>query len=179
MVMLKNTSEKYGAVARSLHWLMALGMMALVAVGLTMEEYPKDVRGLAYMLHKSFGIIILLLVILRLGWRWLNVQPTLPAGMATWQIVSAKAVHWLLYGVMVLLPLSGWVMSSAGGHAVNLFGVMEMPAIVAQDKPTGHLAHEVHEVGGTFVMVLIGVHVLAALYHALILKDGLMRRMLP
>ena len=175
----RNTTERYGAFHQLLHWLIGLGMIGMVFFGLVMEDIAPEGNKYAYYgLHKSIGITILILVAIRLFWRFTNPIPHLPAGMTKWQILLAHGVHLGLYVVMIGMPLSGWMMSSGGGHPVSLWGI-PMPSLIEKDKTIGHFFHEAHEIGGWVVLALVGLHVVGAIFHQFVLKDGLMMRMLP
>lgn len=178
---IKNTTERYGAVAQALHWLMALAMIGMVALGFYMASLDPKVDTFKYGLygiHKSLGITILILAALRLSWRFVNVQPPLPQDMGAAQKTGAKGAHWALYALMFAMPLGGWVMSSAGGHPVSLWG-LELPAIVDKNKELGGLAKALHFWGGWALVVVISLHFAAALYHHFVRKDDVLKRMWP
>ncbi len=181
---IKNTDNSYGTIAKAFHWVMFLILLGMVAVGYYMYELPADTPqqmgykfGL-YDYHKSFGILILLLVVLRLGWRMINPVPKMPGGMRKIEIFSAHAMHVLLYIMMFIQPLSGWLMSSYGGHPVKFFGSV-LPALADKDKALGDIFHEVHEITAALLIALFAIHVAAALFHHFIRKDDVMKKMLP
>ncbi|MEZ5691498.1 MAG: cytochrome b [Rickettsiales bacterium] len=176
----KNTKESYGVIAKSFHWLMAVFIIILLAVGLIMadmENTPDKFKLIG--LHKSFGILVLLLAILRLGWKVLDVSPSLPDGMEKFVKLAAKVGHVLLYILMFTMPISGWLMSSAAGFPVSVFGLFVMPDLIGKDKEFAHYLHEIHELLAWALIGLIVVHVLAALFHHFYYKDDILRRMLP
>jgi cytochrome b561 len=165
-----NTLERYGALHQLLHW----GAAGLIVVALYLGLTETSIG-----LHKSLGATILMLTIFRFIWRKLNTQPLLPTTMTTQQKILAENAHFVLYALMLIMPLSGWVMSNAAGYPVSVFGMFDLPTLVAKDKELRHLAGDIHEIGGFVLLGMIGLHFAAALYHQFVLKDGLMWRMIP
>ncbi len=179
---IKNTAERYGLVAQAFHWIMAVLMIGMLAFGLYLAEAELERGPLMfklYGLHKSIGVLILGLVLLRIVWRFMNVTPAALPTHKRWEVILSKAVHGFLYLGMIGLPLSGWVMSSAGGHPVEFFGLFELPAIVEKSKALGKEAHEAHEILGSVVIGLIVLHFAGALKHKIIDKDSTIMKMLP
>ena len=177
---LKNTLHSYGAIAKAFHWVVAILILCLLAMGLTMtgmENNPDKFR--LYGLHKSFGITVLALASLRLGWKAVNVSPLLPATMDKLSVVVAKAVHGALYVMMFAMPITGWVMSSAKAFPVSVFGLFLLPNIVEPNKELGDLAVELHGILAWGLMGLIALHVAGALLHHFYYKDNILKRMLP
>lgn len=177
---IKNTQNSYGLISFSFHWIMGLIMIGLVIVGLMLadELIPDESRRAVMGYHKSFGITILMLVGLRLLWRFTNLVPKFPADMAGWKKSLAHLVHLGLYVSMFVMPLSGWGMSSAAGYPVSFFGLFELPSLVEKNKELGGIFHEIHEITGTVLIVLFVMHVGAALLHHFIYKDNVLKRML-
>lgn len=177
---LKNTTDSYGWLAKSFHWLIALLIITLLIVGNIMTGIPKEdpLKFQVYGLHKSIGLCVLALAIARLSWRMLNIDPAHP-GLPRWQVVAANSVHYLLYIFMFAMPLSGWAMSSAGGHTVSFFGLFDMPNIVPRDEAMGHLYKEAHELISWTIVALLCAHIGAALLHHFYYKDNILKRMLP
>ncbi len=177
---LKNTSERYGLVATLLHWLMGLAIIGMLAVGLYMTglELSPDKLKL-YGLHKAIGITLLSAFILRVLWRLVNVIPSLPDAIPAWERWAAHASHFLLYTLMLAMPMTGWLMSSYAGFPVSVFGLFTMPDLVAADKEMAEVMKEVHEWLAYGLIALITVHAGAALKHHFIDKDMILRRMLP
>ncbi|MCR6628581.1 MAG: cytochrome b [Magnetospirillum sp.] len=169
----------YDPVAKSLHWLTALLIIVLWGVGLTLEDLPKgDLRGQVIGLHKAFGVVVLALAVLRLAWRGSKGAPDLPADMPAWEKLAAKLGHAGLYVLMIALPLDGILMSQSGGRPVSVFG-LELPTLVGKDEGLHHLFEEGHELLAWGLAVVVVVHVAAALRHHIVLKDQVLRRMLP
>ncbi len=176
---LRNTPVRYGSVAQSLHWLVA----ALLVVQFTLARIaehlplgPDKVGTLAR--HKSVGITILGLAALRLAWRWFNPPPPLPP-MPGWQARAARISHASFYAILFAMPLTGWMMSSASNYPVSWFGFVQLPDLVAPDPALKKLLHEVHETLSKILIALAGLHVLAAVKHQFVDRNGLLFRMLP
>ncbi|WP_018410360.1 cytochrome b [Methyloversatilis thermotolerans] len=170
----------YTKTAISLHWLVALMLFGMFAFGLYMVELPLSPQKLKYYsYHKWAGVTVFLLVLVRLAWRIAHRPPELPAGMNPLQIRLAKGGHHLLYLLMVLAPLSGWLMSSAKGFQTVWFGVLPLPDLLPKDEALGEALLWVHRVLNWFFMLVVAGHVIAALKHQFVDRDGLMSRMLP
>ena len=168
----------YTPVAKSLHWLMAVLILGLLALGIYMHELPLSPQKLTlYSWHKWAGVTVFLLVWVRLLWRVMHRPPALPASMAPLMRLAAHAGHGVLYLLMVAIPLSGWLMSSAKGFQTVWFGVLPIPDLVGRDKALGDLLQEVHEALNVLLMLTLAGHVAAALWHHFILKDDTLRRM--
>jgi cytochrome b561 len=171
-------STNYHPVAKTLHWLMSILIIGLLALGLYMHELPLSPQKLElYSWHKWFGVTVFILVWLRLAWRLVHPAPPPPAGLSPLLKFSARAAHGLLYALMVLIPLSGWLMSSAKGFQTVWFGVLPIPDLLSRDKELGDLLQEVHEILNAALMLTLSGHVVAALWHHFVLKDDTLRRM--
>lgn len=179
MRILKNTATRYGLVSMCLHWLMALIIFGLLILGWYMTELPISLKKLKlYGWHKEWGIVIFILVIMRGMWRIKNPPPPLPNHMPRWQQWAAKSVHFAFYGLMLVMPISGWMLSSAAGLPVSIFGLITLPDIIAANEYTRVLLTEFHHILGYIFVLLIFAHVGAALQHHFIYKDDILRRML-
>lgn len=169
---------RYTRTAITLHWLVALLIIATFPLGLYMSDLPlSPTRLKLYSYHKWIGITVLILVVLRLGWRLYHHPPLLPATMPRWQQAATHGMHHLLYLLMLVVPFSGWLMSSAKGFQTVWFGVLPLPDLVAKDKALGELLTEVHESLNWILFVVVSLHVAAALKHHFIDRDGLLQRM--
>jgi cytochrome b561 len=183
MAQIQNTEERYGTVAIVLHWLMAVLLIALVALGLYMVSLPdvgfdtKKIRLVLY--HKELGLLALILVMVRLAWRLTNALPELVETLPDWQQVVARFVHLAFYGLMFALPITGWLMSSAAGIPVSVFGLLTLPDWVSQDDYLFQRFIEIHQWLGYALIVLIFIHAGAALRHHFLFKDDTLRKMLP
>ncbi len=176
---LRNTLQTYGIIAKTFHWLMALLIITLLAVGFIMadmENSPDRFKLIG--LHKEIGIIVLGLVVLRLGWKILDVSPLLP-DIGRLAQFGAKAVHSMLYALMFAMPLTGWLMSSAAGFPISMFGWFVMPNLIDPDKEFGKYMRELHGVFAWTLIGLIVLHLGAALIHHFYYRDNILRRMLP
>jgi cytochrome b561 len=168
---------KYNGVARILHWLIGIGIIAEIALGLGHDAW-KDLFPVMP-IHKSIGITILALSLFRLYWRLGHTPPALPAAMPGWQQSFAHGLHWLFYFMIIAVPVSGWIMSSAGTYPLNWFGLFDIPKWpVFKGSPLAEAAHEGHEIMGKLFIPLLVLHVGAAFYHHFAVKDHVMRRML-
>jgi cytochrome b561 len=171
-----NTS--YTPIAKGLHWLMAVLILGLLVLGIYMHELPLSPQKLQlYSWHKWAGLTVFALVWLRLAWRVTHRPPALPASMSPRMQWLAHAGHAALYGLMVVIPLSGWLMGSAKGVQTVWFGVLPIPDLLPRDKAMGDLLQEVHEALNWLLMMTLAGHVLAALWHHFVLKDDTLRRM--
>ena len=174
--------ERWGVVSQLFHWISALLIVALGALGLYMTELDSPVERIRfYALHKSLGITLLALVLLRLLWRFVQRAraPAPIAGVSPWMRRAAGTGHTLLYAMMIAMPLTGWLLNSASGYPLQWFGQFNLPAIAGKDHGLHELAEELHELGFWILVVLVAGHVLAALYHHVFLGDGTLHRMLP
>lgn len=172
--------RKYTATAIALHWLIALAIIGMVALGFYMTGLPLSPRKLQwYSWHKWTGVCVLLLALFRLGWRISHRPPALPQHMNSLERLAAHAGHGMLYLLMFAIPLSGWLMSSAKGFQTVLFGVLPIPDLLERNPELGNLLAGVH--GGLNVLLIAVVigHAAAALKHHFIDKDDVLTRMLP
>lgn len=177
---LKNTDQRYGAIAILLHWLMAVLIIGMLILGLLMVRLPISLQKLKwYGWHKEYGLLVLLLASVRLGWRFGNVVPMLPAHISGLQKLAAHGAHYILYILMFAMPLTGWMMSSAAGLPVSFFGLFVLPDLMAPNHDLMELLEEVHEWLGYGLIAVICAHAGAALQHHFYHKDDILRRMLP
>lgn len=177
---LRNRPERWGWVAQFLHWSIALAIIGLAIVGLTMGEMPNSPDKLkVYALHKSVGLTVLVLVLVRLLWRVVDPRPPYPATIPRWQRRLSDLTHGLLYVLMLSMPLSGWLYNSASNFPLRWFGLFPVPALSGPDKALKALAHEVHEAGFYLLALLLLVHVAAALKHHFLDRDATLARMTP
>ncbi len=173
-------SERFGTFAKVFHWATFALLLASFGIGLTMVDLPFGPRKLqAYSWHKWVGVTVFLVTILRLGWRCANPPPRLPDAMPGWQRGAARLSHAGLYGLLLVIPISGWVMSSALGLTTVYFGLLPLPDLVAPDRALGQSLIQLHHALGLALAILIGVHVGAAAYHHFVLRDHIAMRMLP
>jgi cytochrome b561 len=179
-MMLKNTPNSFGSVAKIFHWIMALFIIGMLTVGFTMADMdPSPVKMTLYGLHKSTGVLILLLVTLRFSWRLWNPTPQMPGSLTPWHHRLTKLSPLALYSLMFLMPLSGIALSQAAGHPINVYDVFTLPTLLFKNPGLSKTAALIHEYGAfTFIGILI-LHISAAFYHHVILKTNILKRMLP
>jgi cytochrome b561 len=173
-------STRYTGPAIALHWLIALGITGTFCLGLYMSDLhlsPEKLR--LYSWHKWVGVSLFLLALLRLAWRSFNAPPELPAAMPGWQRVVAEWTHYLLYFLMIAIPLSGWLMSSAKGFQTVWFGILPIPDLLPKSKELGEQLTWVHQGLNFFMAFVVVGHVLAALKHHYLDRDDVLLRMLP
>ena len=173
-------TERYNRTAIFLHWLVGLGILGTLGLGLYMVDLPFSPAKLQiYSWHKWAGMTLLFLALVRLAWRLSHPAPALPDTMGPLSRLAAHAGHWVLYILMLAIPLSGWLMSSAQGFSVVWFGVLPLPDLVAKNLELGEWLNSIHLIlNYTLIATLIG-HIGAALHHHFIKKDTVMSRMLP
>lgn len=176
-------AQRYGTVAMILHWLIAAAIIGMLIVGKYMHEMDDNDAGkfALYQLHKSVGITIFALTVLRIVWRLMHPVPPLPASMPMWERWAAHGSHFLLYALMLGLPLSGWLHVSTDrlGVPTLWFGLFEVPHFpVVSDRLTEWM-EELHELLGNAMILLLIIHVGAALKHHFWDRDNVLKRMLP
>lgn len=170
---------RYTRTARSLHWLMALLLTGMVGLGFYMQTMPLSPTKLqVYSWHKWLGITIFLLAVIRLAWRAGHKPPALPDHMGPFERLAAHGGHVALYLLMLGIPLSGWLMSSAMGFQTVWFGVLPLPDLLARDRELGKSLVQVHATLNIALIVMVVLHILAALKHQFIDKDQILSRMM-
>jgi cytochrome b561 len=175
---LRNTNAEFGSLARFFHWAMAILIIGLLALIESADLAPRgsSLRAALRDWHAQVGFVVLALVWFRLAWRLSGTVPGIVPRPAAWQLAAAHAVEWSFYALMVVQPILGIVMMQADGKTVSLLG-STLPSLVAVDKPWAHRLEEVHEWLGNAMMVLIGTHVAATLFHSVALRDNTLGRM--
>jgi cytochrome b561 len=179
LVVRESSPDRYTAIAIALHWLIAGLILISVGLGLYMvglKLSPMKLR--LYSWHKWVGVTIFLLIVARLIWRAANAPPP-PIASPRWQQVAAVVNHWLLYVLLVCIPISGWLMSSAYGIQVVYFGVLPLPDLVGKNKELGDTLKALHETLAFTMLALVALHAVAALKHHLLDRDEVLHRMLP
>jgi len=177
--MFRNTNVTFGSVSKLFHWVTVglfcyLFYLALTMVGMESNQEKWDL----YAEHKQFGVLLGIIVLMRIMWKLINETPQQQAGTEAWKIFLAKITHFALYVIMFGFPLSGMVMSMAGNHPIVFFGYT-IPNIIGENKAYGNLAHNVHSALEYITYGVVGFHVIGALYHHFIVKDNVLKRMLP
>jgi cytochrome b561 len=177
---LRNTANSYGAVAKLLHWGIVVLIIAQYVLAEAAEELADGPDKLATIAsHKSVGMLVLLLMLARIGWKLANRGLPQPVPMARLQTIAAASGHGILYLLLLVLPLSGWMMSSAAGYPTALFGLFEFPMLVGENHDLHEALEEVHETLFDAVVIVAVLHALAAVFHHVRMKDDTLRRMLP
>jgi len=172
-------NEAYSSVSKTLHWLIALLAFSQLAMG-KFFEVEADEDGSLFVWHTTFGLLVLALMLVRLAWRLTHTPPALPVTTPVWQQKTARAMHLSFYALLIVLPLSGWLLVSAEGDTVSLFNWIAVPALpVPGGESSEDLIEEVHEILGNVLLALAALHVLAGLKHHFIDRDNVLRRMLP
>jgi cytochrome b561 len=174
----QKTIKYYPARSRLLHWSMAILIVSMLFVGLSMVQSLAVWQPVALSLHKSFGVLLLLMVLVRLLNKYLTPRPRLPKKMSSLQKRAANLSHIALYAAMILMPLSGWLMQSADGRAVNVFGLFTLPSLIEQNIKAYSIFREFHGYMAWLLIATISIHVLGALYHGLIRQDRVLASML-
>ncbi|MES2174761.1 MAG: cytochrome b [Pseudomonadota bacterium] len=168
---------RYTTVARALHWIIAVLILGNLFFGFAHDALPKDWAVMP--VHKSIGLTVLALTLLRIVWRLTHRAPPLPAAMPAWEKGAAHATHFIFYALMLVLPLSGWIMSSAGTRPLNWFFLFDIPKFgLGKEDAIVTLSRSAHELLPWIWAALILIHIGAALRHHLVLKDDVLRRML-
>ena len=184
----RNTSERYGRIAISLHWFIAALVAALLAVGTLMVNLPigHDWSFPLFQWHKSLGILVFLTICVRLIWRHINPQPQLPEEMPLWERWLARATHLAFYAILFVMPLSGWAIVSTSPYNIPTYflGLIELPPLPYLSSHPDKLIwnerlSEFHEIAAWLLGILILAHVAAAIRHHVVKKDGILRRMAP
>lgn len=171
---------KYSTTALTLHWLIAILIVCGFTLGLSMVDLPFSPMKLKwYSWHKWIGITVLWLTALRLIWRLTHGAPPLPQSMPSWQRRAAQASHVFLYVLTIVIPISGWIYSSAAGVSVAYLGKVPLPDLVGKDKALAEQLKLLHETLNFTLLALVVLHVGAGLKHYLVDRDDVLQRMLP
>lgn len=172
------SAMRYSTPAIVLHWLIALLIFVAFPLGLYMADLPLSPEKLKlFSYHKWIGVTVFMLAELRVVWRLTHTPPPLPASVASWQRRASAVAHGLLYLLILVIPISGWLMSSAKGVQTVWFGVLPLPDLIGKDKALGHLLEEVHETLNYTLLALVVLHVAGALQHHFIERQPFLQRM--
>jgi len=172
------SAMRYSTPAIVLHWLVALLIFVAFPLGLYMADLPLSPEKLQlFSYHKWIGVTVFMLAGLRVVWRLTHTPPPLPASVASWQRRASAIAHGLLYLLILVIPISGWLMSSAKGVQTVWFGVLPLPDLIGKDKALGHLLEEVHETLNYTLLALVVLHVAGALQHHFIERQPFLQRM--
>jgi len=170
---------QYGTTAKIFHWLIVALLLVQYPIGWFMPDLHRDMKpGAAMTFHISFGIVILLLIVMRFAWRLMH--PVAPErALPRWQRLGSEAVHWLLYALVLATTLTGWLFASFRGWSVSLFFVMPLPMLAGDNAAAGKAIDGLHQAMEWSLLAVIGIHVAAALAHIFVYRDRIMQRMLP
>lgn len=170
---------QYGTTAKVLHWLIVALLSAQYTIGWLMPDIHRGQSpGVAMTFHISLGFVILVLIVVRFIWRLTH--PVAPeSSLPSWQRLSSEVVHWMLYVLVLATTLSGWLFASFRGWSVSFFYLMPMPMLAADNEAAGKAIDGLHQVAEWSLLVMIGIHIAAALAHIFIYRDRIMQRMLP
>jgi cytochrome b561 len=169
-------SGRYSTTAIVLHWTIAVLILGLLGVGnwmTSLDVSPTKIQ--VYTWHKWIGITVLMLVLVRIGWRLTHAPPPLPVSLPRWQLLASRASHAALYGLMLAMPITGWLQNSAAGFPLTWFGWFKVPALMSRDKSAFEFWQGTHEWLAWCLVALIAVHVAAAIKHAMA-RDGVFSR---
>ncbi len=178
----RNSENGWGLIARLLHWIVAFMIFGLLASGFIMTDLSFETQGPQkmemYGIHKSIGATLLILMIVRLVWRFLNKPPRPEPNLKPWERHLSAIVHALLYVALFALPVSGWVMSASAGHPVSWFGLFTFPDLIGKNEGLHAIAEEIHETSPFFLAGLFVLHISGALKHWILDKDRTLQRMI-
>lgn len=173
-------SAHWNRLSQALHWLIALLILAMAVIGLMMVDLPNTPTKIAvFAIHKSIGISILALVLVRLGWRLYAGAPAPIAGTPRVQQRIAGLMHVALYALLLAMPISGWLLNSAAGFPLQWFELINLPALTEQNDALKELATRAHQLMFLVLAGLVMLHAAAAIHHHLFLRDSTLVRMLP
>ncbi len=178
--MIRNSKEAWGWPTRALHWVVAFMVLGLFAHGLWLEELPHDSAGFQLWLHAAVGISLLALAAAAFVWWLVNPVPVDPAGTPRMQALAAHGAHWGLYALIFAVTLTGWALTGTlrSPVSVDLFGLFPVPQLTSAGSASHGLLEEAHEVLANVLIALAALHVVAALYHHYVKRDGVLLRML-
>ena len=179
--MISNNANRYTGTAKALHWLIVALLIVQFIVAWSMPHIGRNTQpGTLINLHLSLGVLILAVAILRLGWRATHHEPAPDDGLPPWQVKSARIVSWLLYLLLFVVPILGWISASWRGFPVTMFGLFELPKLIATRAVGWRWTGDIHGLLANYAMLaLIGLHVAAALYHYFFRRDGVLQRIFP
>lgn len=174
---IKNSTTRFGIVAIALHWIVAILIIGLLALGLYMVALPISLEKLKlYGWHKEYGFLVLFLAIFRLVWRLGNQMPEL--ALPKLEKIAARSMHWAFYGFMFVMPITGWLITSSAGLPASFFGLFTLPDLIAPDEHKRQLFEWMHQWLAYALIAAIMLHTAAALKHHFINRDNILRRML-
>jgi cytochrome b561 len=180
-VWMSERPDRYRPAARLFHWTTAVLVLLMIPAGAIMirDGLSRDLQNTLFIFHKNVGVLVLVLVIARIVYRRLRPPPPLPGGMPLAQKRIAAASHVLLYALLVLMPVAGYVRVKAGGFPIEMLDAAGLPSLVPRSDALAAAAKSIHYAGGLALAALVALHVCAALYHGILRRDGVFSRMWP
>jgi cytochrome b561 len=169
----------YSTGSKFFHWFIAIIVITMLSGSFFLDDLPEQYQSFAYMMHKSFGLTVLFLMVFRLFWIHRSGKPPLPATVPIWQKILSRIVQYSLYVFLLSMALSGWIMSVAGGNVPSYFGLFNAPLPINSDQALSKLMEQSHKIIAWVLIVLIVLHIAGAIKHHFINKDNVLRRMLP
>ena len=174
----KNTEKEYGSISKIFHWTVLVLVIVMLAIASQSTELPSGPEKLELiLLHASFGLLLLFVLSARLIWRWLNITPAKMPHIPLWQHVISRTVHYGLYLMLFVQIFNGMARFATAGYKVPFFGLFEVGFPMQKDEAMNELIGDLHGIFPIVILVLLGIHILAALYHHFWLKDHTLRRM--
>jgi cytochrome b561 len=170
--------ERYSTGSKIIHWTVALIMILMLSLSFFLDDVSKPNQPMAYMIHKSFGLLVLTLMILRLIWISYRGKPNLPLTVPHWQRVLARGVQYSLYFFVIIMPITGWIMSVAANHPPVFFGLFTLPLPIAPNEDLAGIMANAHEVIAWIIISLLVLHIVGALKHYFVNKDQVLQSML-
>jgi len=172
-----NSADSYGLVNKHFHWIMAVIIIFNFILALILDDFPKGpMRSFLFSIHKSTGILVIILLIPRLLWRLVNTVPVSLGNVKTLNKLS-KYVHYFFYFILLVVVFSGWTYSSARSGPFEVFGLFTAPALIENNQVVANIAKEIHEISVYIFITVLGIHVVASLLHHYIFKDKTLKRM--
>jgi cytochrome b561 len=173
-------SKIYSGRQKTLHWIIAVAVLATIPAGLIMNRIGEGpAQDQLYDLHRSFGLVILVLAMVRLGVRWSDGAPPPAVSLTPFERVASVAVHHLLYVLLLLMPILGWAAMSAYGGEWSVFHFFMPPPLLPKSESLSNAFFRLHEIGGFLMAGLVAAHVAAAVFHRFVRRDDILGRMLP
>ncbi len=171
---------RYGLVSRLFHWITVLLVLVMIPVGFLMiQEIPRSLQDPLFIVHKSLGPLVLIVVLLRLGWRLLNPPPPLPLSVSGPQRFAAEAVHLGLYVLLIVMATSGYVRVTTGGFPIESLRALGIPPLFPKNEAVAKVAERIHFTAIWGLLLLIALHIGAAVWHGIVRRDGIVGRMWP
>ena len=174
-------TASYDRVAQTVHWLVAALALTVIWLGWGIAWAPRNTprRDLFVLIHESVGLTILAVMGFRAWWRWRHPPPPLPPALSRLETGLAGLTHFVLYVLLILMPIAGYSSAAAAGHAVSYFGVFSIPPLLPGNDRLSQVAIAIHLLGQYPLYLFVALHIAGALFHGLVRRDGVLERMLP